>query len=101
MLKILGVYVSASTSKRVKDDGKNIVRSMKELLHDVIDGKWADVFRGRRASNLRQYEAVLINARKGDRIAQFLLPFHRRVMSISKEDAREILIELGNTETSI
>lgn len=39
MLKILGVYVSASTSKRVKDNRKNIVGSIKEFSQDVIDAK--------------------------------------------------------------
>ena len=61
----------------------------------------AEAFRGRRTSSLRAYEEVFIRARKGDRFSQLLLPFHRRVLSINEDDAREVWIRVMNREMGL
>jgi hypothetical protein len=80
---------------------KILGKAVKELAQDIARGKIVDAVRGRRTSNLHAYEAAVICARKGDRITQWLLPFHRFVMSISEEDVREVHIRLGNRETGL
>ena len=69
---------------------------MKEFVQDVARGEMADAVRGRRISSLHAYEAEVICARKGDRVRKWLLPFHRFIMSISEEEAREVHIKLSN-----
>jgi hypothetical protein len=93
--------VSASTATRLRQIAPDVSRSMKEFLEDIADGRFSRAVRGRRESNIRSYEKCVIWARKGDRIAQFLLPFHRWVMFISEEEAREVHIALGNRETGV
>lgn len=99
-LPLVGIHVSAASSKRLRDSAKDIGKAMKEFSRDIANGKLADAVRGRRTSNLRSYETAVITAIKGDSIAYFLLPFHRFVLSISKEDAEEIHRRLGNAEAS-
>jgi hypothetical protein len=87
--------------KRLREDAKSVVKAVKEFSQDITHGEVTNAIRGRHTSNLRTYESIVISARKGDRISQFLLPFHRRVLSISENDAREVHVRLINRETRL
>jgi hypothetical protein len=80
----------------LRESGKQLSKSVREFSQDIAQGQLVNAIRGRRTSNLLAYENALIAARKGDRIAQLLLPFHRMVLSINEEDASEVLVRLIN-----
>jgi hypothetical protein len=75
---------------------KAVVTAVQEFSQDILRGEITDALRGRHTSNLRAYEAARISTRKGDRISHFLLPFHRKVLSLSDEEAHEVLVRVIN-----
>lgn len=94
-------YLFASTSESLSEYAKGLTEALKEFAQDLRHGEVAEAFRGRRTSNLRAYEEVFITARKGDRISQILLPFHKRILSISDDDAREVWVRVINREKAL
>jgi hypothetical protein len=91
--------VSDLTAKRLRESAKAVVTAIAEFLQDVKHVDIANAVRGRRESNLRAYKDAVVCARKGDKLAEFLLPFHRFILSISEEEASEVRINLANEET--
>jgi hypothetical protein len=93
-IKALGL--SAYTLKHLRESMKAVVTAVQEFSQDILRGEITDALRGRHTSNLRAYEAARISTRKGDRISHFLLPFHRKVLSLSDEEAHEVLVRVIN-----
>lgn len=92
-------HAISQSQQRLRESAKDLMTSVKEFSRDIAGGELANAFRGRRDSNIRLYEKVLIQAKQGDRITRSLLPFHRFVLSISKQDAREAQIRVKNMKT--
>lgn len=92
-------HAFSQSQQRLRESAKDLMISVKEFSQDIAGGELANAFRGRRDSNIRLYEKALIQAKQGDRVARSLLPFHRFVLSISKQDAREAQTRVKNMKT--
>ena len=71
---------------------------MKELVQDILAGRFKDAWKGRGATRKKTYKQFLERVQRGERRLEKDLGFHKRMLSITDREEEELLQELQERE---